>query len=254
MIPFLPALFFLTALFYASVGFGGGSTYNALLILSGVDYRLIPSIALLCNIIVVTGGVWRFSLAGHIQITKLLPLIAGSIPAAWIGGWLPISEIIFVGILGFALLASGLHLAFGTSQESSPKTAHYSTSPMMLVAGVGLGFLAGISGIGGGIFLAPILYFLRWGSAKEIAAACSLFILVNSISGLGGQIIKLTDLGVLKELSTFWPLIPAVLIGGQIGSHLGAVGLKPTLIKRLTAVLILYVSIRLLFRWAGLIL
>ena len=249
----LALAFFLTALLYASVGFGGGSTYNALLVLSDVDYRILPAIALLCNIIVVAGGVWRFGAAGHLQINRTIPFIAASIPLAWIGGRLPVSEEMFVGLLGIALAASGIRMLL----QKPPSLAEDQNDPRPWLAaliGGSLGFLSGIVGIGGGIFLAPILHMLRWGSARAIAGTCSLFILVNSAAGLGGQLTKLGSMALIGELSAYWLLFPAVLIGGQIGSRLGATGLSETLMRRMTAILVLYVAGRLLLRWGGLLL
>lgn len=247
--------FFVTAALYASVGFGGGSTYNALLALSGADYRILPAIALTCNIIVVTGGVWRFSQSGQLSLRRLLPFLAASVPAAWIGGRLPISETAFLGLLGGALLFSGLHLMF--QRETSPPTE---ATPIgraypLVAASIGgaIGLLSGLVGIGGGIFLAPVLYAMRWGSPKQIAAACSLFILVNSISGLAGQLLKLQDLSLLSLTLPYWPLPIAVLAGGQIGSWLAGYRLQPNLIRVMTSVLILYVAVQLLLNWTGMI-
>lgn len=249
----LSVLFFATALLYASVGFGGGSTYHALLILFDTDYRLLPVLALTCNIIVVSGGTWRFAAAGHIRIRQILPWISLSIPAAWLGGFIPVSEIWFIAILGFALLAAGLRMLWLCLRD---KSAHQMTAPPVrfhgafpFIIGGGLGFLAGITGIGGGIFLAPVLHLLRWGQAKAIAGTCSLFILVNSLAGLGGQITKQASAPLWPELAGYWLLFPAVLIGGQIGSHLGVRHLPLRGITFLTALLILYVALRLLWRW-----
>ncbi len=241
-------LFLLTAFLYASVGFGGGSTYNALLVLHGTDYRILPAIALVCNIVVVIGGVWRFGRNGHIQLERIAPWIVTSIPAAWIGGRIPVSEALFVGLLGLSLTAAGLRMLL---QRRAPEVTEPRLQPAWLAAIVGaaLGFLSGIVGIGGGIFLAPILHLMRWDKARSIAGACSLFILVNSISGLTGQLMKLGDLALLSSFSAHWPLLPAVLIGGQIGSHLGSTRLSEPLLRRLTAVLVLYVAVRLLLRW-----
>jgi len=252
MVGLLAFLFFVTALLYASVGFGGGSTYNALLILHGTDYRILPAIALICNIIVVAGGAWRFWRAGHLRWRALIPWFAASVPAAWIGGRLPVSETVFVGALGFSLLVAGAHLLLERDRAQPESIASTSPVPALLIGG-GIGFLAGLVGIGGGIFLAPVLYFLRWGHPREIAGACSLFILVNSASGLTGQMMKLGDLGAAGAIADYWMLFPAVLIGGQIGSRLSSASLSPALIKRLTAVLILYVSMRLLARWFSLV-
>lgn len=244
----LVGLFFLTALLYASIGFGGGSTYNALLVLNGVDYRILPSVALTCNMLVVAGGVWRFGAAGYINLRRLSPWIIASVPAAFLGGRLPVSETMFVGLLGAALACAGLRLAI---ERPSPTNGERREIGVALAApaGAGLGLLSGIVGIGGGIFLAPILHMLRWGTAKDVAGACSLFILVNSAAGLAGQTLKLGASAQLAEFFEFWPLLPAVLIGGQLGSAMGAGPLPEIWMKRITAILILYVAVRLLLRW-----
>ncbi len=252
----LVAAFFITAILYASVGFGGGSTYNALLVMSGADYRVLPSIALVCNVIVVSGGVWRLRAAGEVSVSRLAPFIAASVPAAWIGGRLPVSETLFTGLLGGALLVSGLHLAFQREAGRRPETenSQRQTRPLLAVGiGGGLGLLSGLVGIGGGIFLAPVLYFMRWGTPRQIAAACSLFILVNSLSGLAGQLVKLQDMALLSLAAPYWPLPFAVLIGGQIGSWLAGFKLQPKIIRRLTAALIVYVAARLLYRFMTLV-
>ncbi|MEL6687796.1 MAG: sulfite exporter TauE/SafE family protein [Pseudomonadota bacterium] len=249
----LIALFALTALLYASVGFGGGSTYTALLVLVGTDFLILPIIALTCNIVVVTGGCWRFHREGVLRARALTPFLITSIPAAWFGGRLPVSETVFIGLLGGALLFAGIRMLFVQSSMAVSQEPH-SLSPIVAgLIGASLGGLAGIVGIGGGIFLAPILYAIRWGTEREIAGACSLFILLNSLSGLVGQLQKLGQAGTLDLLIPYLPLVAAVLIGGQIGSWLGAKRLNPHWIKRLTAILILYVAARLLLRFASLI-
>ena len=244
-------LFVITAVLYASVGFGGGSTYNALLVLSGADYRILPAIALGCNIIVVAGGTFAFAKGGNLKWGRIAPFLITSIPAAWAGGRIPVSETLFIGALGFSLLAAGLHLALDRNRDLDTATR---PAPAALAwsVGAGIGFLSGLVGIGGGIFLAPVLYVIGWGKPKEIAAACSLYILVNSTSGLTGQLMKLGDMSALAMVGDYWMVFPAVLIGGQIGSRLANVGLSSLTIKRLTAVLILYVSARLLLRWFNL--
>ena len=249
----LAILFFITAAFYAAVGFGGGSTYNALLVLNGTDYRILPSIALGCNIIVVTGGVLQFWRTGDLRIARLVPFLAASVPAAWLGGRLPVSETIFVGLLGGALLLSGLYLVFHSTPDEAPDSDESKVSAIIsLGVGGSIGLVSGLVGIGGGIFLAPVLYMLKWGPPRQIAAACSLFILANSFSGLAGQIMKLQDTEILSLAIPYWPLLAAVLVGGHIGSWLAARGLQAIWIKRLTAILILYVAVRLLLRWTSL--
>ncbi len=246
---FLLTLTFLaTAALYASVGFGGGSTYNALLVLHGVDHRVLPAVALVCNVIVVAGTVVH-ALGGLAPILRrLAPFLATSIAAAWIGGRIPVSEAFFIGALGLTLLAAGLGLLVDPrpDMENRPMTAR----PMAgLAIGAALGFVSGLVGIGGGVFLAPILHFLRWGPARDTAIACSLFILLNSLSGLTGQLVKLGDLSALSGFTSHWPLFVAVLIGGQTGALFSKTRLSGTAVKRLTAVLVLYVSARLLYQW-----
>ncbi len=249
---FLTCLFAITAVLYASVGFGGGSTYNALLALSGTDFRILPAIALACNIIVVSGGVWRFSQSGDLNLRRLAPFLIASVPAAWLGGQLPVSETVFIGLLGGALLLSGLRLLIQRRGEETQKPAQTVPLPITLGAGGTIGFLSGLVGIGGGIFLAPLLYLMKWGHGRQIAAACSLFILANSLSGLTGQVMKLQDMALLELALPYWPLLVAVFVGGQIGSWAASQHLKPVWIGKLTALLILYVAARLLYRWSGL--
>ncbi|WP_164115950.1 sulfite exporter TauE/SafE family protein [Sphingorhabdus sp. Alg239-R122] len=244
----LAVFFFLVALLYSSVGFGGGSTYTALLILSGITYQSVPTLSLICNIIVVTGGVWQFARAGHINLARTWPLILISVPAAWLGGNLVIPEKLLVTLLGFALVAAGTHLLLNWKPVEAGDESRNVPTPATLLVGGGIGFLSGIVGIGGGIFLAPILYLTRWGSARLIAATCSLFILVNSLAGLTGQIMKTGLETATGNISEYLPLFIAVLIGGQIGSRLGSFSLSQTFIKRATAALILVVAVRLLVR------
>lgn len=161
----LAALFFLTALAYAMVGFGGGSTYTALLVLADTDYRILPAISLACNITVVTGSVIQYGSSGLIRWKRLLPLAALSVPMAWLGGRMEIPERLFITLLGLALLASAAALVFRRpTPGGQPEYLPVWSGPAL---GGGIGFLAGLVGIGGGIFLAPVLHFLRWGPDRK---------------------------------------------------------------------------------------
>jgi uncharacterized membrane protein YfcA len=249
---FVALLFLVTALLYSAVGFGGGSTYNALLVLAETDYRLLPSIALICNLIVVTGGVLQYERSGDLSLRFALPFVVLSIPMAWLGGRAPIEEDAFIILLGFSLLAAGIAMWF-----QPPKATATQSRTSLLSWAVGLplggaiGLLSGMVGVGGGIFLAPCLHLLRLGEAKRIAATSSFFIMVNSIAGLVGQTMKQATVAHLEALTDYWPLGLAVLVGGQIGSRLSAEALSGRVVKRMTAVLILYVAGRLLYMSFG---
>lgn len=245
----LALAFLATALLYSAAGFGGGSTYTALLVLGGVDYRAVPIVSLLCNILVVSLGTWRFARAGHLDWRRMWPLGVTSVPAAWLGGRLMMGESLFVGLLGTTLLAAGLLTLWQPAWQRAgpPVAAGRWVEPL---AGAVLGLAAGVVGIGGGIFLAPLLYMLRWGPPKRIAAACAAFILVNSIAGLSGQASK--GLGTVGAvIGEHWLLYPAVALGGIVGATLGSGRLDPKWVRVLTALLILYVAAKLLMRLVG---
>lgn len=239
----LALAFFVTALLYAIAGFGGGSTYTALLVLAGADFRAVPILSLACNILVVSVGTWRFARAGHFDWRRIWPLFVTSVPAAWLGGRLVIEQQLFVGLLAGSLLVAGLTMLWQPvwKREIEPARGPRWIEP---VAGGGLGLLAGMVGIGGGIFLAPLLYLLRWDSPRRIAATCAAFILVNSIAGLAGQASKgLVAAGAV--IGDHGLLFPAVLAGAMLGASLGARRIEPQWVRIVTAVLILYVAVRL---------
>jgi uncharacterized protein len=244
MLIWLTPLFALVALIYASVGFGGGSTYTALLSQFGIDYKLVPLISLLCNIVVVTGGTIRFHRAGLYDWRKVLPLLLISAPLAYIGGLVPLKQSTFYIILGFSLLLSSAALLV----PADKLTARELPQPALLGLSGIVGLLAGLSGIGGGIFMSPVLHLVRWSDAKRIAAFASIYILINSIAGVAGQLVKGGPSAFAGPLSEYWPLIIAVFIGGQIGSHIGLKLFSQRLLRSMTAVLVSYVAIRLLYQ------
>ncbi|MEW4466740.1 sulfite exporter TauE/SafE family protein [Parasphingorhabdus sp. JC815] len=244
-------LFALTAALYASVGFGGGSTYIALLSLADFNYRVLPIIALLCNIIVVIGGTWRFQKRKLIDWRRIAPIFLLSVPAAWVGGRLLIDKESFLILLSLSLAIAGLLLLAEPTfrREVLASKAHWTQGSWFApVLGAGIGFLSGVVGIGGGIFLAPILLLTNWADSRKIAATASVFILVNSISGLAGQSMKVDWETAADILIGSWPLFIAVLLGGQIGSFMASKTLPEIWIKRLTAMLILYVAARIIWQ------
>lgn len=240
----LPLGFFATALLYAAVGFGGGSTYSALLSLAGFDYRLLPIVSLCCNVVVVSGSTIRFARAGAIPWRKALLLSVIAAPLAFLGGLTPIREATFLFLLGLSLVAAGLALLLPRAAEHEANPAP--TARHMIFAAAPLGYLAGLVGIGGGIFLAPLLHLARWDGARRIAATASLFILINSLAGLVGQLAKTGPASFGVALASALPLLIAVVLGGQLGSLLALRFLPERVIRWLTAALTIWAGSRLL--------
>ena len=238
----LSILFFLTAILYSSVGFGGGSTYLALLLIWGVPYTIFPVIALSCNIIVVSGYCFNFIRAGNVNLKLLIPYLIGSIPLSFIGGSLNIEKQIFEILLFFVLLIAGCLLLINFNSYDD-KDKSYRNIPYFLsiIIGAILGFVSGIVGIGGGIFLSPILYLLKVARPKHIVTVASLFILINSIFGIAGQLTKEI---YFEELYPYFYLLIAVLIGGQIGNYLNLKIFPTRILALITSILVIFVAIR----------
>jgi uncharacterized membrane protein YfcA len=239
----LIAGFFLTALLYASVGFGGGSTYSALLAIFGFDYQLLPVLSLVCNIAVVAGSAIRFGRAKVTPWKGALVLTGIAAPAALLGGVTPIGEGAFFTLLGGSLILAGVSLLLPVNTNGDQPTRWAKTMPLVALP---LGYLSGLAGIGGGIFLAPLLHLTRWNEAKAIAATASLFILVNSLFGLAGQLLKNGPDMLGSAVALGLPLMLAVVVGGQIGSLLALKVFPARIIRWLTAALTIWVGGRLL--------
>ena len=238
----LSILFFVTAILYASVGFGGGSTYLALLLIFGVPYYIFPVIALICNIFVVSGNSFNYIRAGNLNLKLLTPYLVGSIPLAYIGGSLQIDKNLFEFFLFLVLAFAGTMLLMNFRSYDDEDTT-YKDIPIIisiLIGGI-LGFVSGVVGIGGGIFLSPILFLIKAGKPKHIVTAASLFILINSIAGVIGQLTKNI---VLIEVSNYWYLFLAVMIGGHIGNFLNLKIFPTRLLALITSFLVLFVSVR----------
>lgn len=232
--------FFSIALIYSSVGFGGGSSYLALLAVMGIHFEIIRPAALLCNIIVVCGGTFIFWQSGALDIKKSWAFLATSIPLAFIGGYWRIEDAsVFFTLLGICLIVASVLLWV---QPPTNTKNHFTSAPLNAALGGGIGFLSGFVGIGGGIFLAPILHLIGWGEARKISALASLFILANSISGLAGQLTRAE--GIAWKFIA--PLLLAVFLGGQIGSRLGARKFNPMVIKRITSAVIFLAAVKIL--------
>ena len=238
----LSILFFVTALIYSSVGFGGGSTYLAILLIWGVPYTIFPVIALVCNIIVVSGNSINFIRSKNININLLFPYLIGSIPFAFIGGSITIEKSLFEILLFCVFLVAGIFLLI-ESKSFNKEQIKINKIPRFISISIGsiIGFMSGLVGIGGGIFLSPLLFLMKAGYPRHITSSASLFILINSIFGLAGQ---LTKDQVLNQVVNYWPLFLAVLIGGQIGSLLNIKFLSNKTLALLTSFLVIFVAIR----------
>ncbi len=237
----LIATFFIIALIYSSVGFGGGTSYLAVLGQSFffVSQPQIKTTALLCNIIVVIGGTYIFYKKGKLDLRKAWPFLVASVPLAFIGGFWKLQDAVFFVVLGASLIVAAILLWINPKEDNG---TYVDSAALNFGIGGGIGFLSGLVGIGGGIFLSPILHLIRWDEAKKISALASIFILVNSISGLAGQLSQKPEI----DWSFVIPLLIAVLAGGQIGSRLGANTFNPVHIKRITAILIVVAGINIL--------
>ncbi len=235
--------FFVIAFIYSSVGFGGGSSYLAILAVYQLPVYEMKLIALVCNIIVVTAGSLLFIKHRQVDWKKILPLILLSVPLAFVGAWLKISTDAFFVLLGCSLIAASLLLVVKTTATGQP----VKDSPVKSGAiGGAIGFLSGMVSIGGGIFLSPVLHLLRWDVPKKIAATASVFILVNSVSGLVAHLSKPAPAEL--QYSRILLLCFAVFAGGQVGSRLGIAKFDPVVIRRVTALLVFAAGVEVLLK------
>jgi len=237
---YLPIIFFFIALFYSSVGFGGGSSYLAILSLVLTDFYEIRSTALILNICVVTIGTFLFIRNGVLKLRMVWPFFVLSIPLAYLGGQVILPQRVFFLILGSALILAGVFMLLRVI-KSKIDFREFSNSKKIFLGG-GIGLLSGISGIGGGIFLSPVLNLLKWADPRVIASLASVFILVNSVAGLVG----LNIAGTFHiNYDLIFKLIIAVILGGSLGSYLSNKKFNLSFLGVLTAILVFYVGLKL---------
>jgi uncharacterized membrane protein YfcA len=237
--------FFVISFVYASVGFGGGSSYLAVLAVYALPFKEIRLIALLCNIIVVSSGTLIFAFRNYVDWKKILPLVLASVPMAFLGAKIKMGEDSFFMILGISLILAAILLWVRTKpvDQESIMANNRSGYARNVVLGGAIGFLSGMVGIGGGIFLSPLLNLMKWDTPRKIAATASVFILVNSIAGIAGQLSQLPE-NINGERILL--LCVAVFIGGQIGSRMGAMKFNLLVIRRLTAALVFVAGVEVL--------
>jgi uncharacterized membrane protein YfcA len=235
----LTAGVFIVALLYSSVGHAGASGYIAVMSLLGLAPALIKPTALTLNILVASIGAFQFWRAGHFSWRLFWPFALLSAPFAFLGGYLNLPTQVFKLLVGAVLLYSAALLLARPPTESEPRSPSRAVS---LGAGAGIGLLSGLTGTGGGIFLTPLLLFMHWARTRQAAAVSALFILVNSITGLAGNISS------TRQFPSFaLALAAAVVAGGAIGSWFGSRRFDPTVIKRLLAVVLLIAGAKLIF-------
>jgi len=237
----LAVLFLVAALLYASVGHAGASAYLAAMALLGTAPDVMRPTALVLNLFVATIVVVRFSRAGHLPWRSLLPLVAGSIPTAFIGGTIDLPGEVYRPLVAIVLLAGAWRLATaratddGDDRRGVPVVAG-------IAAGAGIGLLAGLTGTGGGIFLTPLLVLAAWTGTRDAAGLSGAFILANSIAGLAGL---LTGGFHLPGALPLW--IVAVVVGGLIGSWLGATRLSIFNLRRALSFVLVLAAAKLVF-------
>lgn len=229
----------LVAFLYSSVGHAGASGYIAVMSLCGLTAGFIRPTALVLNILVACIGALQFWRAGHFSWRLFWPFAVLSVPAAYAGGYLHLAAPTLKPLLGFVLLFSAVRLFFRHADPPDPQSP---SRPVAVTAGAAIGFLSGLTGTGGGIFLTPLLLFCRWTHTRRAAAVSVLFILVNSVAGLAGYLSSGQPIP-----ATVWPLAIAAVVAGTIGSQLGSQRFPVRTISILLAAVLVIAGCKLIF-------
>jgi uncharacterized membrane protein YfcA len=240
----LAALLLVMALLYASVGHGGASGYLASMALLGISPAVMKPTALALNIIVAIIAVTKFYRVGAFSWKLFLPLAITAIPLAYLGGRLSLPVHFYKPLVGAVLLYAAWR-SFDSAAAASMYEVRTASAPLLLMAGALLGFLAGLTGVGGGIFLSPLLLFMRWAPVKVISGVSAAFILVNSIAGI---------FGVMSANTSFHPALPlwavVVMVGGYTGAEYGSKRLGNPAIQKLLSVVLLIAGLKMIFSFS----
>lgn len=235
----LAALILGAALLYSSVGHGGASGYLAAMAFFGLAPAVMKPSALALNILVASVATYKFARAGAFNWSVFWPFAVLSVPAAYLGGMIQLPAHLYRPLLGLVLLYAGWRSWQIAPVE--PRQINLPKGPLILAAGAGIGFLSGLTGVGGGIFLSPLLLLFAWAETRAVSGIAAAFILVNSIAGLLGQISKGASLPAALPV---WAA--AALIGGLIGAELGSRRLGKPALKRLLAAVLLVAGLKML--------
>jgi uncharacterized membrane protein YfcA len=233
------AAILVVAFLYSSVGHAGASGYIAVMTLFGLTPVVIKPAALVLNILVASLTAFQFWKAGHFSWRLFWPFALLSAPFAFLGGYVNLPTHIFKILVGIVLLYSAVRFLIEPKGDREP---HEPSKPVALSVGAGIGLLSGLTGTGGGIFLTPLVIFMCWARTKTASAVSALFILVNSISGLAGNISSTRQLPLFAL-----PIVAAAVSGGAVGSYLGSRQFSPFFIKKLLAVVLTIAGIKLIF-------
>ena len=234
---FIILALFTVAILYSSVGHGGASGYLAVMALLAVAPEITRPTALVLNVFVATIGTIQFYRAGHFSWRTFWPFAVASIPFAFIGGMITLPTTVYKIVLGAVLILAAIRLAWNLKSDVEPKPPNIA---VVLIIGAIIGLLSGLVGVGGGIFLTPILLLMNWSETKAAAGVSALFILVNSVAGLAGNYASVIELP-----STVWLWVAAAVVGGIIGSTLGAKRFDSLTLRRVLALVLLFAGVKL---------